>query len=589
VIGAVIGAVIDGLRSRAARWLALAVAGAGCAACSVGPPGPGIDTSRAMIHVEALVALGPHPAGSPAAQRAARYIEDQLQASGILVERLPPGQVTTPAIDVLGVYRREARTHEATDPNLVVRLGPASGRALLVMAHYDTVATSPGAVDNSAAVAVLLELARMLAADPPRTPVMLAFTASEESGLVGAEALAARRGDDVALAVALDLIGGSGELTLNGASRLIGRAELTWLARAADRAGVVVRAPLPHRVVSRAWPQIERSDHGAFTRRGIAAVHLYHRGQDGERIDLAYHRAGDVASRVQRRSLDEIGRLLRALARTAPPAYDGDGFWLPVAINTVVPRWWLNVLDAGLAALALALLVSSRRSRAPGGLGIVVGIACYAAATAAAIAVEWITAGAHPAPWLHAPGLAVLAELAVLAGALGIATRVAGRFATWAGDRRYLAIAITVPLTIGVAALLAGGAELAWIWLVPAAAAALAPRLGRLGIVAVAVGILPGVLLLAPDQLREVAWNGFWPPGMSLAAYIAGLAIAPLAGLAWWMRRHPTGPLGTLLLPVGCGLAMIVGTAVMSQTHPRCSPRQFQDFHLACEALPKMR
>ena len=41
---------------------------------------------------------------------------------------------------------------------------------------------------------------------------MLAFTADEERGLVGAEALAERRGDEVEFAIALDLIGGSGPL-----------------------------------------------------------------------------------------------------------------------------------------------------------------------------------------------------------------------------------------------------------------------------------------------------------------------------------------------------------------------------------------
>lgn len=567
---------------------ALAVA---LAACSAGPPGPGIDTSRALAHVEALVALGPRPGDSPGSRLAAGYLEGQLQAIGVLVERMPVGRVTTAAIDVLGVYRREARTHETIDPNLVVRFGPASGRALLVMAHYDTVATSPGAIDNAAAAAVVVELARVLAAAPPPVPVVLALTANEEIGLVGAEALAARRADDVAIAIALDLIGGAGELTINGASRWIGRAELAWLAHAADRAGVVVRAPLPHRVVSRTWPQLERSDHGAFTRRGIPAVHLYHRGQDGELIDLAYHRRADVASRVQRRSIDEIGRLLRALTRAAPPVYDGDGVWMPLAINTVVPRWWLLALEAAFAALALGLLVASRTPRARGGLGLIAGAVCYAAAVAAAIAVERVAygGGGHPAPWLHAPGLAVLAELAVLAGALGIATRIAGRLAAWTGDRRYLAIAVAVPLAIGVAALALDGAELAWIWLVPAAAAALAARLGWLGLVAIAASTLPGVLVLAPDGLREASWNGFWPTGVPLAVWVAALALAPLAALAWWLRRRSTGPLGTFLLPLGCGLAIAAGAWLLARADPPCSPRQFQELHLACEAVTGMR
>lgn len=569
-----------------APWLFVTCAVTWLAACSAGAPGPGIDTSRAVAHVEALVALGPHPGDSPGAQRAASYLEAQLQAIGARVERVPVGTVDVPAIDLLGIHRRPARTQVTTDPDLVVRFGPPGGRALLVMAHYDTVPESPGAIDNAAGVAVVLELARVLAAAPPPIPVMLVLTANEEIGLVGAEALAARRGDEIAFAVALDLIGGRGDLSLNGASRLIGAAELGWLARAADRAGIVLRAPLAHRVVSRAWPQIERSDHGPFTRRGIPAVHFYHRGQDGEWIDLAYHSARDIVARVEPRALDEIGRLLRALTAAPPPAHDGDGFWLPLAINVVVPRWWLIALELGLAALALGGLAALRTSRARGGLGLFVGLGCGAVALAATAAIERATAGGHPAPWLHAPGAAVLAELAIFAGVLGLATRAARRFAPWVGDLRYLAVAIALPLSLGLGCLALGAAELAWIWLVPAACAAVAPRLGRFALLVVAVSLLPGVLVLFPNQLREAAWNGFWPTGLPLATWIAGFALAPLTALAWWLRKRPTaGPLGTLVLPLGCGLAMIAGVVVIHQAHPPCSPQQFHDFRLACEAV----
>ena len=566
----------------------LAACGAWLAACSAGPPGPGIDAARAMVHVHALVALGPHPGESQEAQRAAAYIAEQLQAIGAVVERVPVGTVTIPAIDVLGRHVRDAKTRVTTDPDLVVRFGPAGGRALLVMAHYDTVPTSPGGVDNAAAVGVVLELARALAAAPPAIPVLLAFTANEEIGLVGAEALVARRGDDVAFAVALDLIGGTGALSLNGASRLIGGAELAWIARAADRAGVIVRAPLPHRVVSRAWPQAERSDHGPFTRRGIPAVHFYHRGQDGEWIDLAYHGARDTAARVDRDALDEVGRLLRALTQVAPPPHDGDGFWLPVALNTVVPRWAVVTLEGALAALALGLLAALRTRRARGGLGLLAGAGCLAVAISVTIAVERLAG--YPGAWLHAPAPWVLGEIAVLVGALGLITGVARRFAPWVGDRRYLAVAIALPLAIGLAALLADGAELAWIWLIPAAAAAVAPRLGRLAVIALPVTLLPGALVLLPNQLREAAWNGFLPIGVPLTAWVVVSLVSPLAALAWWLRKAPTrGPLGALVLPMGCALATLAGALMMLRADVACSATQFREVSLACEVTGRMR
>ena len=50
----------------------------------------------------------------------------------------------------------------------------------LVGAHYDTVPSTPGADDNGSGIAVLLELARRIAARPPKVPVR--FVAKLEPG-----------------------------------------------------------------------------------------------------------------------------------------------------------------------------------------------------------------------------------------------------------------------------------------------------------------------------------------------------------------------------------------------------------------------
>ena len=523
------------------RALAIAALVAACSTPS--EHAPGVDVERALAHV-AVLARTPRPQDSPASRAAADYIAAQ--------------RVVT------------------TDPNLIVRFGPR-GRALVIMAHYDSVATSPGAIDNAAAVGVLIELARVLAASPPPFPVMLVFTANEEIGLVGAEALAGRHGDEIDFAIALDLIGGTGALALNGVSELIGRTELRWLAAAAERAGVVVRAPLAHRVISRWWPQAERSDHGPFTRRKIRALHFYHRGNDGEWIDLAYHSPADVAARVHRHSVAELGRLLRALTATPIPAHDGDGFWLPVAHGTVVPRWTLLASCFVLAALAIAFAFGLRGPRVVrGGLGLLAGIACYALAFGATVAVE-------PARWIQSPLRVVIAESLVFAGVFGLAVTLAGRFRPWTGERRYLAIAIAVPLGFGLVLVAIGAAELAWIWLVPAAVAALAPRLGRARIV-IAIAVLPLVLVLDPDQLREAAWNGFLPTGMPLAGWLGLLGIPVVAAAGWLSRcRSQSGPLGTLVIPVGCLVAGILGIGLARAIEAPCSRAQFLEFGLACE------
>ena len=346
-----------------------------------------------------------------------------------------------------------------------------------------------------------------------------------------------------------------------------------------------MRAPLAHRVISRAWPQAERSDHGPFTRRGIRALHLYHRGHDGERIDLAYHSERDVPARVSRPAVDDVGRLLRALVASPVPPPRGDGFWLPVIRNTVIPRWPV-VVGCGLGVLgALALLAAMRGPRVDHGrLGLLAGVGCFAIAIVATVGVEQVSAR-----WIHAPLRAAIAGSLVLLGTLGLAVTLAGRHAPWRGQRRYLVVAVAIPLATGALLLAIGAAELAWIWILPALFAALGPHLGRARIAVPLVLALPLVLVLAPDQLREAAWNGFLPPGVPLAGGLAVLGAPVIAGIAWVARcRNHSGPLGTVVIPMGCLLAALLGLALATAAEEPCTPAQFFGYGLACEVRSGM-
>jgi Zn-dependent M28 family amino/carboxypeptidase len=73
---------------------------------------------------------------------------------------------------------------------LAIKEGEQQPReAVVVVAHYDTTRDSPGADDNTASVAALLELARVLSTDRFRRTVVLAATDMEELMFVGARAL----------------------------------------------------------------------------------------------------------------------------------------------------------------------------------------------------------------------------------------------------------------------------------------------------------------------------------------------------------------------------------------------------------------
>src|SRR5690606_31997423 len=111
---------------------------------------------------------------------------------------------------------------------------------------------------------------------------------------------------------------------------------------------------------------------------------------------------------------------------------------------------------------------------------------------------------------------------------LGVVTRGLGRLRTWRGEYRYLAVALVLHLALGAVLLALGAAELAWVWLVPAAALVLAPRGGRAAVpLAVVATLLPAVLVLHPSLLREAAWHGFLPDTLPLAALV-GVSGAPM-------------------------------------------------------------
>lgn len=78
----------------------------------------------------------------------------------------------------------------ATVNDVIAEVLPGQGKAVLMIAHYDSVASGPGASDNMSGVASVLEATRALRAAPMKTlhPVMVLITDGEEAGLIGAYA-----------------------------------------------------------------------------------------------------------------------------------------------------------------------------------------------------------------------------------------------------------------------------------------------------------------------------------------------------------------------------------------------------------------
>ncbi|MBI3438497.1 MAG: M28 family peptidase, partial [Proteobacteria bacterium] len=72
--------------------------------------------------------------------------------------------------------------------NVIFRIGPDRGPAILAAGHYDSVPAGPGVTDDGIGVAVLLEVARELAHTPLRRRIIFLLSDGEEQALLGAYA-----------------------------------------------------------------------------------------------------------------------------------------------------------------------------------------------------------------------------------------------------------------------------------------------------------------------------------------------------------------------------------------------------------------
>lgn len=129
----------------------------------------GFDGARAYKHVEQLVAIGPHSAGSDGIHRAQAYIIEQLKSFGCPVEE-QDFHASTPVGSV-------------AMKNIVAKIPSASPNIILLASHYDTkrLDNFVGANDGGSSTGVLLELARILCSRKNADTVWLVFFDGEEA------------------------------------------------------------------------------------------------------------------------------------------------------------------------------------------------------------------------------------------------------------------------------------------------------------------------------------------------------------------------------------------------------------------------
>lgn len=136
-------------------------------------PATEFSAERAIAHL-AAIARAPHPLDSEEHGAVRDYIVHVLQGLGL-----------TPQIE-----KTTDSDMDVTLENIVCRLkGTSQEKAVLMVAHYDSVVSGPGASDDGVAVAAFLEAARALKSLPQlKRDIIFLFTDGEEQGLLGARA-----------------------------------------------------------------------------------------------------------------------------------------------------------------------------------------------------------------------------------------------------------------------------------------------------------------------------------------------------------------------------------------------------------------
>src|SRR5215218_1109623 len=159
-------------------------------------PANEFSAERAFSHVE-QVGERPHPVGSEANAEVRDYLVGQLEDLGLR----PTVQQATSARTKEGTASI-ARVH-----NIHARIpGSAPSGHVVLVAHYDSVPRGPGAADDGAGVAAILEIARVFTSgSPPRNDIDIVLTDAEEPWLLGAQAFAREGRLDPQRSVVLNL------------------------------------------------------------------------------------------------------------------------------------------------------------------------------------------------------------------------------------------------------------------------------------------------------------------------------------------------------------------------------------------------
>ncbi|WP_328624074.1 M20/M25/M40 family metallo-hydrolase [Streptomyces sp. NBC_00353] len=478
------------------------------------------SAKRALARLDDIAAV-PHPAGSAAAAEVRAYLVRELRRLGVR----PTVQTRVASRTPSGGYPTLARVNNI---HAHIPGSKPTGRVLLV-AHFDSVPNGPGASDNGANVAAVLEIVRALGSMPQsRNDIDVLFTDAEEPGLLGAQAFVQSKvaGDPRRVAVVnLEARGVSGPALMFQMEGGLTSAVADSHAVTTSFAGALYSL-LPN-----------DTDLTVLAADGMRGINLAFMGGVAR-----YHTIHDDVAHVNAGSVQDMGDTALAAVRSlgaADLAEDEPEATYFSLFGTVVSypgSLTLPLALVALGALVLVLIRGRRHGLRPSRAGLAAGslTAVLLAAVGVGFGGWWLLSALQPAftfgiGAVYHPGPYLLAASFLMVAVLFLWYR-------WAQRRMSCAEASTgvlgwfVALALVSAVLLPGGAYLftwpALIGLGALAATLHAEPRSPLHVLATAASALPATVLLIPVSVLVTTAVGL---GLSAAPLLLVTLLAATA------------------------------------------------------------
>lgn len=454
-------------------------------------PATAFSAERAMTDVR-RIARAPHPVGSAEHAAVQAYLLDRMADLGLQPER----QVG--ALSPAAIRRLERRGDVAEGLSVVNLVGVSPGRrsdlpAVLLMAHYDSVPGSPGAADDTAGVAGVLEAVRAIKArGPADRDLVVLLTDGEELNLDGARAFFSehRLRSRIGAVVNLEARGGGGRAMMFETGP--GNAETIDLFARANRSVTGGASGNALAVfVYRLMPN--GTDFTVAADRGLAGVNLAFLGRPDQ-----YHSPRSTPEALDQGSVQHMGSQALEAA---------DGFLRAPTL----PRATENAVHADVFGL-----IFLRHSLGLGwvllaGASVLTAFAAWGARHATGLDWRDVGRGAAGGLWLVASALVVAQAVRALAGPVGRRIDTPDTYYTLLRRLPWMEAGAGLVVLAATLALLAGRARIGRRTLaaVLIGAAVLASALGGLNAILIGAAAVAVVLTFWPDGQDESRWGGW--------------------------------------------------------------------------------